>query len=154
MDRYTIHKFLGYCHQFVIKTVPAKTLSPKEKEFALKEVKILSSLQHKNVVRFIDYFEENGTLHIVQEYCDGGELNVVNGTCMEEKKIWGYLAQICLGLKYLHSQKVLHRDLKPANIFLTKNDDLKLGDFGLSKKLPHSLAMTTSFVGTAYIFIS
>ena len=43
----------------ILQTVPAKTLSPKEKEFALKEVKILSSLQHKNVVRFIDYFEGN-----------------------------------------------------------------------------------------------
>jgi len=33
------------------------------------------------------FYVENGTLHIVQEYCDGGELNVVNGTCMEEKKV-------------------------------------------------------------------
>ena len=58
---------------------------------------------------------------------------------MEEKVVLGYFMQIVNGISYMHKQNVIHRDLKTANIFKTKQDCLKIGDFGVSK------IMTTKF---------
>lgn len=44
-----------------------------------------------------------------------------------------YFVQICLAIKHVHDRKILHRDLKTQNIFLTRNDIIKLGDFGIAK---------------------
>lgn len=45
--------------------------------------------------------------------------------------------QVTLALQYIHSEKILHRDLKTANIFLTSQDVLKIGDFGISAQLEY-----------------
>lgn len=55
-----------------------------------------------------------------------------NGT-FDERVIWQYFAQICRGVYYMHSQRIMHRDLKPANIFVMGNGILKLGDLGLGR---------------------
>lgn len=52
-----------------------------------------------------------------------------------EQEAKSYIAQLVEGLKYIHSRKVIHRDLKLGNLFLTKNMELKIGDFGLSERV-------------------
>lgn len=52
---------------------------------------------------------------------------------LTEEKLWLLAFQICLGVGYLHSQKIIHRDLKCLNIFLGENDIVKIGDLGVSK---------------------
>ena len=49
-----------------------------------------------------------------------------------------WFVQLCLSLEYIHGRKVLHRDIKSQNIFLTRNNTIKLGDFGISKVLEHT----------------
>ena len=61
---------------------------------------------------------------------------------MNEKIIIFWFIQLLFGIKTLHSKNILHRDLKSANIFLTKNLSLKIGDFGISKVLEGTSAMT------------
>jgi NIMA (never in mitosis gene a)-related kinase len=61
---------------------------------------------------------------------------------MNEKLIAFWLIQLLFGIKALHSKNILHRDLKSANIFLTKSYSLKIGDFGISKVLERSSAIT------------
>lgn len=56
--------------------------------------------------------------------------------------------QLCLALKYSHEHKVLHRDLKASNVFLTADDQVKLGDFGTAKNLTNTTQCLHAFVGT------
>jgi NIMA (never in mitosis gene a)-related kinase len=55
-----------------------------------------------------------------------------------ETEIMNWFLQICMALEYVHGRKILHRDLKSQNIFLTANNTIKLGDFGISKVLENT----------------
>ena len=83
------------------------------------------------------------------EYCDGGDLdklilkNKNTRKFIDENLIWDIAIQTLKALDYLHNdKKVLHRDIKPSNIFLDKNYNIKLGDFGLSRKFFTSYVKT------------
>ncbi len=65
-----------------------------------------------------------------------------NNQRLSEKIIGYWFTQLLFGLRVLHSKNILHRDLKSANVFLTKNYSLKIGDFGISKVLEKSSAIT------------
>ena len=71
---------------------------------------------------------------------------------MGEAQVLEWFIQLALGLKYIHDKKILHRDLKADNIFITAANEMKIGDFGISKLLPASAAgghaTTRSLMGT------
>ena len=69
---------------------------------------------------------------------------------LEEKQIWSYFIQTCLGLHQLHSRKTLHRDLKAMNLFLTADGRLKIGDLGVAKVLSTQSHFAHSAIGTPY----
>lgn len=72
------------------------------------------------------------------------------GRPLREKLIWKFFIQMCLGLEYLHSKKVLHRDVKTLNMFLTKDDSIRIGDLGVAKVLTHTANFAKTMVGTPY----
>jgi NIMA (never in mitosis gene a)-related kinase len=107
-----------------------------------REANILIRLQHPNIVQYKDYFSDPyDNVCIVMEYCLLGDLkaflklNVCSGKLLKEKQIVKWFSQLTSALSYLHKSRILHRDLKPQNIFKTETNSLKLGDFGLAKKL-------------------
>ena len=88
------------------------------------------------------------------DYADGGDLSMKikeqNGKFFPEDKILDWFTQVCLAIKHIHDRRILHRDIKSQNIFLMKNGQVKLGDFGIAKCLNHTIDKAKTYVGTPY----
>ena len=140
---------------YVIKQIPLDNLTSKQIYEVKQEAKILASINSIYVVRYYDSFEENNSLNIVMEYCDGGDLskfldeNKKTKILLKENLVWNLFLKIAIGLASIHNLKILHRDLKTLNIFLTKDLDVKIGDLGVAKMLTHTKFAKT-FIGTPY----
>eukprot|EP00158_Paraphelidium_tribonemae_P004665 Partr_v1_DN26898_c2_g1_i3_m40903 putative mitogen-activated protein kinase kinase kinase len=125
-----------------------------EIESLISEIRILSDLEHPNIVRYVDFVKSERHLNIVLEYIEQGSLlNIVKQFGqMPESLIANYVGQTLRGLQYLHSKNVTHCDIKAANILATKKGELKLTDFGVSKTFAKGGAgsLTEEAVGTPY----
>lgn len=123
---------------------------------AEREVRVLMTLHHPNVVRYYQHFFRHGCLNIVLEYADNGDLaqHIAHakkrGKRFKEDLVLYWFAQIACALHYVHSQNILHRDLKTQNIFLTSENIIKLGDFGIAKVLHSTDDMASTVIGTPY----
>ncbi|XP_057377743.1 serine/threonine-protein kinase Nek5-like [Daphnia carinata] len=127
----------------------------KQREAARQEGRLLSQLNHVNIIRYFDSFESpiTGNLCLVMEYCPGGDVAAVirqrRGVPFPEQQILSWFQQLVSALDYLHKRKILHRDIKTGNIFVTANLlVLKLGDFGVAKVLERTGQMARTCVGT------
>lgn len=139
---------------YVLKQIPLDKMSPSVKKSCINEAFLLHCLQNEFIVRYYDSFLESQKLNIVMEFCEAGDLctyiNQQMGKPLQEKTIWKFLIQICLGLRFLHAQKILHRDIKTQNIFLSgKDESIRIGDLGVAKVLDKS-AYAHAQVGTPY----
>lgn len=102
------------------------------------EVTILQTLDHPHVIKMYEYFEDDDSIYLVLEKCEGGELfdRIIEKEFFSEKEAARIFKQILQAINYCHNNGVCHRDLKPENfIFATKEEssDIKIIDFGLSK---------------------
>ena len=139
-----------------MKRVKIGGLTKRELENSFNEVRLLASLNHKNVIGYREAFydQKSKTLNIVMEFADDGDLStkikqyIKKQIVFDENTIWSTLIQILEGLKYLHKSAIIHRDLKSANIFLTKKGIVKIGDLNVSKIIGKNMAITQT--GTPY----
>ena len=120
-----------------VKIITRKDLSEADDESLKQEVSILGKLNHPNITRLVDFFEEDQHYYVVLEYLDGGELfdRIVKKTYYSEKEARDLVFTILKAIKYCHDQNIVHRDLKPENLLLaSKSDDanIKLADFGFA----------------------
>lgn len=138
----------------------------EQKEAAEREVLILSKLDHRHIIRYLDSGTFDGQLWIAMELARDGDLfQLVDNLrssrpprFLIETQFKGMFVQMCLALTYLHGQHILHRDLKSKNVFLAghrnvENTDvqvIKLGDFGISKVLDNTFALAQTQIGTPY----
>ncbi|XP_023608762.1 serine/threonine-protein kinase Nek1 [Myotis lucifugus] len=140
--------------QYVIKEINISRMSNKEREESRREVAVLANMKHPNIVQYRESFEENGSLYIVMDYCEGGDLfkriNTQKGILFQEDQILDWFVQICLALKHVHDRKILHRDIKSQNIFLTKDGTIQLGDFGIARVLNSTVELARTCIGTPY----
>ncbi|XP_073725913.1 serine/threonine-protein kinase Nek9 [Misgurnus anguillicaudatus] len=138
----------------VWKEIDLNCLSDKKRKDVMNEISILSILHHNNIIAYFNHFMDKNTLLIELEYCNGGNLydkiNQQKGQLFEEKVVVWYLYQIAAAVAHIHKAGILHRDIKTLNIFLTKTNLIKLGDYGLAKKLDSQFSMAETCVGTPY----
>ncbi|KAG8345730.1 putative protein kinase [Trypanosoma vivax] len=141
---------------YVIKQVDLTKMNKKERQQSLNEALLLKSLHHPNVIHYVDSFLSNRSDHIciVMEYADSGDLSSrikkSYGVNFRETQIVDWIIQLVLSLSYVHKRKVLHRDVKSQNVFLTSQNVLKLGDFGIARTLSGTYDQAKTFVGTPY----
>ena len=144
---------------YVMKTISLEHLDPKRKSKTKEEVKIIQKLNHPNIIKLHEVFfakQPHETLNLIQEYADGGDLYQKiyemkeKNEYFSESQILDWFTEISLALNHMHSKHILHRDIKSQNVFLTKNNMIKIGDFGISKTLDCTLAKAKTFVGTSY----
>lgn len=169
-DKYILKKVLGKGKFGVVRKgvhknntdliVAIKTIHKNTKVFDIKlllrEINILKSIDHPNIIKFYEFFEEESEIHIVMEFCSGGELfeKIVEKQKLTEKEAAGYLKKMFAAVNHLHLLGICHRDLKPQNfLFENRSEDseLKLIDFGLSNKgISNAGFKMTSMVGTPF----
>lgn len=128
-------------------------LTSTERLLAMNEAKVLSMLDHNNIVKYYNSYECDGKIFIEMEYCDGGTLADFLNTLskpLKEHEILIIFLEIVSAITYLHDKNILHRDLKTANIFLTSQRVVKLGDFGIAKMLSTKKKDANTVVGTPY----
>jgi NIMA (never in mitosis gene a)-related kinase len=140
--------------QLALKSIELSRLPPEAREKALQEVQLLRSLDHPNIVRLKDSFQEKGFLNILMEYVDGGDLSEAikqRGTKpFTEEEVMNIFIQLVLGLQYIHDKKIVHRDIKPQNVFLTRVGVAKIGDFGVARALDGTQDLCQTVIGTPY----
>eukprot|EP00462_Mataza_sp_D1_P017941 CAMPEP_0175134858 /NCGR_PEP_ID=MMETSP0087-20121206/8404_1 /TAXON_ID=136419 /ORGANISM="Unknown Unknown, Strain D1" /LENGTH=915 /DNA_ID=CAMNT_0016417451 /DNA_START=180 /DNA_END=2925 /DNA_ORIENTATION=- len=126
----------------------------KGKEKALAEVRTMELLKHPYIVAVVDSFTKGSVLYIVMEYAGGGDMeqrmNSLKDKLFDEAQIQCWLVQICLALEHVHDHKILHRDIKTPNIFLTEEDKVKVGDFGVARSLSHTKEQANTTIGTPF----
>ena len=103
-------------NMYIIKQIEISGIPEKERKEALNEVKVLSSLQHPNIVKYVDSFQDGGKLNIVMEYASQGDLyekiKQQKSKLFPEEKLVDWFIQISMAVKYIHDRRILHRDLK------------------------------------------
>jgi NIMA (never in mitosis gene a)-related kinase len=137
-----------------IKKIAIDAMDQKARDKTLKEVRLLQSVHHPNIIEYMDSFIEGDELIIVFEWAAAGDLKRQIRKAQErkarfdERVIWKYFAQICEAIAHMHERRIMHRDLKPANIFLTLSGTVKVGDLGLGREMSENTLEAHSKVGT------
>ena len=145
---------IATCTQDAHRQAAVKLISIEEQnevETIRKEVKILKSCNHPNIVTFDNTYIQGETMWLVMEFCGGGAVSdLLRFRCLKECEIATVLCESLCGLFHLHQQRVLHRDFKSANLLLTRKGEIKVADFGVSKILDTGHFKTKTFVGTPH----
>ena len=133
-----------------IKTISGHLLqTPEARGRFLREAQAAGQLSHPNLITIHDIAEHDGAPFIVMEYLDGEELTGIitkRRTALDARL--RMMIDVCQGLAYAHVNGLVHRDIKPANIFVTKQQHVKILDFGLARGLESDLTQTGNVVGT------
>ncbi len=159
-NRYRLDRKLGeggmatvYCGTDILlrRRVAIKVLREQyavDEEFVRRfyqEAESAAKLSHPNIVNTYDVGRQDDTYFIIMELVDGAslaEIIAADGRLPEPVAI-DYAAQIASGLAYAHRQGLLHRDIKPANVLVTKDDVVKLSDFGIARAVSQqTMALT------------
>lgn len=135
--------------------VAVKRLDPINKrscslERFTREAKITARLNHRNIVRFYDYYEDDQEFYLVMEIVEGLTLReLLEEGAFSLREVAEVFPFILGAIEYAHENNVVHRDLKAANILLTAERMVKVTDFGVARLLDEGeLTQTRASIGT------
>lgn len=129
-----------------VPSVGSKELVEKFRQKFKKEAVNISKLNHPNIIKVLDVFDENDTSYYVMEFIDGGSLSELISTKgkLSEKESLSFVYQTAEALKCIHAMNMNHLDIKPGNLLYRKNGEIVLIDFGMSKNYDVQGEQTTS----------
>lgn len=137
--------------QVAVKVIhPHKQMADKFVKRFDREAKALAQLNHANIVRVIDYGEQDGSPYLVMEYVTGGTLKQkLGGRPMPWREAIRTIIPVAHALSAAHDQGIIHRDVKSSNILIAKNGDPMLSDFGVARmtEVEDTLELTGTGVG-------
>ncbi|XP_053728642.1 MAP/microtubule affinity-regulating kinase 4 isoform X7 [Synchiropus splendidus] len=122
--------------EVAIKIIDKTQLNPTSLQKLFREVRIMKTLNHPNIVQLFEVIETEKTLYLIMEYASGGEVFdylVAHGR-MKEKEARAKFRQIVSAVHYCHQKNIVHRDLKAENLLLDANSNIKIADFGFSNE--------------------
>ncbi|KAF8649339.1 hypothetical protein AX16_005874 [Volvariella volvacea WC 439] len=137
--------------RFACKVIARSALTSKKAKTKLyAEIKIHRSLEHPNIVRFQDCFEDGENVYMTLELCCNGSLMDMlrRRRRFTEPEARFFMVQLIGACHYLHTHQVIHRDLKLGNIFLDSEMNVKVGDFGLAALIENPGERKKTICGT------
>lgn len=166
---YQFIKVLGHGQFGTVREAVKKSAVPNSKTYAIKsiskekvqkkfnlmkrELEALSLIDHPNIVRLYEIYEDEKYLHLVMDHCKGGDLYdyLLNKGSLNELEVMSIMLKMFSAINHLHTMWICHRDLKPDNFLLVSKDsgsEVKLADFGMSVRFGSEEMHTV--VGTPY----
>ena len=114
-------------------------------ERIMREIKILKSINHPNLLKLYQIIEDNQRYYLVTEYANNGELFdlIVSKKYLSENEASIFFTQLIYAIEYLQKNKISHRDIKPENLLIKNNKELILIDFGLSSNVKNEEFLCT-----------
>uniref|UniRef100_A0A3B3V1A4 MAP/microtubule affinity-regulating kinase 3 n=1 Tax=Poecilia latipinna TaxID=48699 RepID=A0A3B3V1A4_9TELE len=131
--------------EVAIKIIDKTQLNPTSLQKLFREVRIMKTLNHPNIVQLFEVIETEKTLYLVMEYASGGEVFdylVAHGR-MKEKEARAKFRQIVSAVHYCHQKNIVHRDLKAENLLLDADSNIKIADFGFSNEFTEGNKLDT-----------
>jgi calcium-dependent protein kinase len=106
-----------------VKVLKKENMDAAEKQTMLNEINTLRELDHPNIVKIFEYFEDEKRFYIVTEHIQGGELfdEIIARGKFDERDAAVLMRQLLSCITYCHSHNIVHRDLKPENVLLEAN---------------------------------
>ena len=136
--------------QYAIKAIDKRNkTNQEEKPYFRREIEVMYSIHHPNVVKLYGHFEDNTYCYFIMEYIPKGN---VYGLIPQDKKkkintqiVASIMKDVISSVYYLHNMKpmIIHRDIKPENVLLGENLVAKLTDFGWSNYMQEDEKRTT-----------
>ncbi|MFH2034226.1 MAG: serine/threonine-protein kinase, partial [Candidatus Margulisiibacteriota bacterium] len=94
----------------------------------LKEIKMLSRLNHPNLIKILDAGKQDGAGYLVEEYFEGEDIKKWMGRSHSYDEVVSAIEQIVKALEYVHESDIVHKDIKPTNVLVSKDSKVKVLD--------------------------
>jgi calcium-dependent protein kinase len=138
--------------KIAIKVMNKRDMSEEDLLSLRREVQIMQQVDHPNIVKYYETYDDKKYIYLCMEYCSGGDLFkqiTDRGKPMTEREVAFMLEKLLKALHHCHSQNIIHRDIKPENIMRGEDDEIKFIDFGFALQV-NQRKQSLDIAGTPY----